>query len=162
VAIPEEDLGRTWLGDYGAIEADIQRMEEFAAKLRAEVTNNYAPHFELVAHDMTTGVPQPDARFGELVGFLQAHQVTQVNTTNAIMYHGNETGGFAEAASKISQNYGAADAFAHARVSVVERALDEATTVPAPPAGRISVDPAVAGPSHVPSSVDSTRTSTEH
>lgn len=129
MAIPESDLGPGWLSDYGAIEADIQRMEEFAAKLRAEVTSNYTPHFELVAQDMTTGVPQPDARFGELVGFLQAHQVAQVNTTNAIMYHGNETGGFAEAASKISQNYGAADAFANARVSVVERALDSTTTV---------------------------------
>ena len=129
MAIPEEDRGPSWLRDYGAIEADIQRMEEFAAKLRAEVMNNYAPHLELVARDMATPIPQPDARFGELVGFLQAHQVAQVNTANAITYHGNETGGFAEAASEISQNYGAADAFAHARVSVVEQALNGTTTM---------------------------------
>jgi hypothetical protein len=134
VAIPGEDLGPGWLRDYAAIEADIQRMEQFAAELRAEVTDNYVPHFELVAQDMTAGVPQPDARFTELVGFLQTHQVAQVNTTNAIMYHGNETGGFAEAASKISQNYGAADAFAHARVSVVENVLDTATTAHTVPA----------------------------
>lgn len=128
MAIPDGDRGSRWLADYGAIEADIQRMEEFAAKLRAEVVNNYAPHFELVAQDLTAGHPAPDARFAELAGFVQAHEVARVNTTNAIMYHGNETGGFAEAASRISQNYGGSDAFAHARVSVVEKALDTTTT----------------------------------
>lgn len=147
MAIPDEDHGPGWLRDYGAIEADIQQMEEFAAKLRADVMNNYAPHFELVAQDMTTGVPQPDARFGELVGFLQAHQVAQVNTTNAIMYHGDETGGFAEAASKISQNYGAADAFAYARVSVVTEVLDSTTTARSVPDGGSPVNPLATGTS---------------
>jgi hypothetical protein len=136
VAIPEEDLGPKWLSDYGAIEADIQRMEEFAAKLRAEVMNNYAPHLELVAQDMTAPVPQPKAGFAELVGFLTAHQVAQVNTTDAIFYHRDRTGTFANAASKISDNYGMSDAFAHARVADVERALDNSAAVPAVSSGQ--------------------------
>lgn len=126
----DEDRGPGWLRDYDAIEADIQRMAEFAAKLRAEVMNNFAPHLEYLAQDMTTPVPQPTAGFAELVNFLQTHHVAQVNTTNAVFYYRDETGGFANAASTISKNYGASDAFAHARVSDVERALNTSTTVP--------------------------------
>jgi len=137
VAIPEEDLPPQWLRDYGTIEADIQRMEEFAAKLRAEVMDNYAPHLEYIAQDMTVPVPQPNAGFAELVGFLTAHHDAQVKVTETIFFHRDETGGFANAASKISQNYSASDAFAQARISDVERALDSATTVsPASPAGQ--------------------------
>ncbi|HEX7744306.1 MAG TPA: hypothetical protein VF462_03445 [Micromonosporaceae bacterium] len=129
MAIPDEDLPPRWLRDYGSIEADIRRMEEFAAKLRAEVIDNYGPHLEYVAQDMTVPVPQPNAGFVELVGFLTAHQDAQVKTTDAIFFHRDETGGFANAASKISQNYSATDAFAHARVSDVQRALATSTSV---------------------------------
>jgi hypothetical protein len=139
MAIPDEDLPPTWLRDYGSIEADIQRMEEFAAKLRAEVMDNYAPHLEYVAQDMTVPVPQPHAGFAELVGFLTTHRDAQVKTTDAVFFHRDETGGFANAASKISENYRAADAFAHARVSDVEQALASSTSVlPAPPSGNQS------------------------
>ncbi|HEX2772207.1 MAG TPA: hypothetical protein VHN18_07215 [Micromonosporaceae bacterium] len=157
MAIPEEDLGPGWLRDYGAIEADIQRMEQFAATLRAEVMKNYAPHLELVAQDMTAPIPQPKAGFAELVGFLTTHQVAQVNTTDAIFYHRDRTGNFATAASKISENYGASDAFAHARVSDVERALDTSAAVPAVSPGQS--DPRAGGTTDGPIALDTSTNS---
>ena len=132
--IPEEDRGPAWLRDYGgAIEADIQRMEEFAAQLEAEVQQNYGPHMQKVVTDMTAPLPGPAEDFAELLSFMQTHQSAQQGTSVLITDVGNATGGFAFAAKEVSQNYGDADAFSAARVRDVETALDK-TRAAAPPA----------------------------
>ena len=41
MALPDEDLGPAWLRNWEYIEADIQAMDDFATKLRAEVETNY-------------------------------------------------------------------------------------------------------------------------
>lgn len=134
MAIPDEDLPPSWLRDYGDIEADISKMEEFAAKLHAEVTQNYAPHLEYVYEDMRAKVPDPCDAFSELVTFLQTHHASQQATTNLVHFFRDATGGFATAASEVSASYGKADAFAHARVKEVEAALDKtAAARPADP-----------------------------
>ncbi|MDG4784516.1 hypothetical protein O7626_00950 [Micromonospora sp. WMMD1102] len=134
--IPEEDLGPAWLRDYGgAIEADIQRMEEFAQQLLTEVQKNYVPHMEEVQADILPNMPDPHGGFAELVSFFDAHRNVQQDTSNLVWDVGNGTGGLAVAAEKVSKNYGQADAFSRARVSDVENALDETGAAAPPPPG---------------------------
>lgn len=131
--IPEEDLGPSWLRGYGDIEADIRQMREFADKLEAEVRQNYAPHLAYIADDMAMPLPAPCAAFGELVDFLTAHQDVQQRSTNEVYHLANHTGGLANAAGTISEQYEDADAFARARVADVERALHQARPGGPPP-----------------------------
>ncbi|GAA3769785.1 hypothetical protein GCM10022225_65750 [Plantactinospora mayteni] len=134
--IPEEDRGPAWLRDYGgAIEADIQRMEEFAQQLLAEVQKNYVPHMEEVQSDMLPNLPSPHDGFAELVSFFEAHRNVQQDTSTRVWDVGDGTGGLATAAETVSRNYGQADAFSRARVSDVETALDETGAAAAPPPG---------------------------
>ncbi len=136
--IPEEDRGPAWLRDYGttdfgAIEADIQAMEQFAAKLAANVKDSYAPHMSTVSESMGTPLPPPPGEFVELSSFLLAHREAQDVTHQNVYNYANGTQGFANAAADISKQYSGSDAFAHARVSDVDKAFDkvgipEATT----------------------------------
>lgn len=131
--IPEEDRGPAWLRDYGgSIEADIQRMEEFAKQLMAEVQKSYVPHMEEVQSDMLPDLPAPVA-FPELHSFMHAHREAQQNTSDRVWDVGNGTGGLATAAETVSKNYGKADAFSYARVRDVENALDQTGVAAAPP-----------------------------
>ncbi len=140
--IPEEDLGPRWLRDYGNIEADIARMEEFAAKLAAEVRDNYATHLPYVSESMTVALPAVPAGFPELHGFLQTHNEAQVATHGNVYTYRDATGGFANAAGSISAKYRGSDAFAAARVSDVEKALAAHTPGVARPTGTTSTSDA--------------------
>jgi hypothetical protein len=135
MAIPEDDLSPAWLRDYGIIAADVSGIAEFAAKLHAEVTQNYAPHLRYIYEDMAVEVPAPYDAFSELVAFLQTHHASQQATTNLVHFFRDATGGFATAASEISARYGEADAFAHARVTEVEAALDKTAAAKLPEPG---------------------------
>ncbi|MCY1140787.1 hypothetical protein OWR29_22550 [Actinoplanes sp. Pm04-4] len=136
--IPDEDRGPAWLSDYGttdfgAIEADIQAMEQFAAKLAANVQDSYAPHMSSISDSMLTRLPDPPAEFAELFSFLTAHNEAQNVTHQNVYNYANGTKGFASAAADISKQYSGSDAFAHAKVSDVDKAFDklgipEATT----------------------------------
>lgn len=146
MGIPDEDLGPAWLRDYGdgaRIEADIRRLEEFGARLDAEVRENYVPHVEILQEDMMVELPSPAAEFSELTSFLQTHQSAQQNTTNIVYTFRDATGGFAYAAQKVSAEYGDADAFSAARVSDVEAAFSQTAVAPVPP----GTDPATGEPS---------------
>ncbi|MEV4344812.1 hypothetical protein AB0J83_10075 [Actinoplanes sp. NPDC049596] len=128
--IPEEDRGPAWLRDYGTtdfgqIEADIQAMEQFAAKLAANVKDSYAPHLESVSESMGTPLPSPDGRFAELASFLLAHRDAQDVTHQNVYNYANGTQGFASAASDISKKYAGSDAFSHAKVTDVDKAFDK-------------------------------------
>lgn len=135
MAIPEEDLPPAWLRDYGDIEADISKMEEFAANLDAEVRQNYAPHLTYLSEDVTAPVPDPAAEFVELCAFLETHGAVQQDSTNVVFHYRDATGGFAQAAKEVSENYGRADAFALARVKEVESALDKTSAARLPEPG---------------------------
>ena len=132
MALPDEDLPPSWLRDYGDIEADITRMEEFASKLDNEVWQNYAPHLSYVYDDMLVELPRPYADFTELAGFLAAHTASAQNTADVVYFYRDATGGFATAAKQVSEQYRSADAFSAARVSDVETALN-GTAAAAPP-----------------------------
>jgi hypothetical protein len=135
MAVPAEDRAPAWLAEYGgSIEADITRMEEFAAALDAEVKNRYIPHMQLVQEDMLVELPAPLDSFPELYTFLQTHQVAQQSTSDIVYTVADATGGFAYAAQKVSAAYGEADAFAAAQAREIEAALDE-TKAARPPAG---------------------------
>jgi hypothetical protein len=134
MGIPEEDLGPRWLRDYGLtdfgeIAADIDAMEEFAAKLAGDVRNNYATHLPQVTESMLTALPHPSADFRELVEFMTTHRDAQDATQLNVYNHANGTHQMASAAQQISANYRGADAFARARVSDVDRAFTEVSTV---------------------------------
>jgi hypothetical protein len=131
--LPEEDLPPSWLRDYGQIEADVARMEEFAVKLRGEVEGNYAPHLDSVYADMLVELPTPPAQFGELSAFITAHVEISQSTADNTYYYRDATGGFATAAATVSERYRNSDAFSAARVSDVENALN-GTAAAAPPA----------------------------
>ncbi|MET0522861.1 MAG: hypothetical protein ABW156_12970 [Jiangellaceae bacterium] len=127
--IPEEDRGPAWLRDYGyadfsQIEADIQAMEQFAAKLSDNVRGSYAPHLSSVSEAMSTRLPNPPGEFVELASFLVAHNQAQDITHQNVYNYANGTQGFATAAADISKKYSGSDAFAHAKVADVDRALD--------------------------------------
>jgi hypothetical protein len=128
--IPEEERGPAWLRDYGytdfsQIEADIQAMEKFAAKLSDDVRTNYAPHLSTVTSTMSKRLPPPPAEFSELSSFLTVHNEAQ-NVTHANVYnYANGTDGFARAAADISKKYSGSDAFSHAKVTDVNKAFDE-------------------------------------
>ncbi|MBQ1065869.1 hypothetical protein KBX39_03405 [Micromonospora sp. D75] len=108
---------------YGGIEADIRQMREFADRLQDEVTRNYSPHLSYIADDMRAPVPNPADAFIELVHFLQAHHDTQTAAVSAVWDLAPATGRLADAAGRIANHYGDADAFSSARVTDVERAL---------------------------------------
>ena len=132
MAIPEEDRGPSWLRDYGYtdfgdISADIAAMEEFAARLAAEVQNSYAPHLTSVTDAMLTELPPPSGDFDELVGFLQDHREAQDATHMNVYNYANGTHHFATAAQHISKEYRGADAFSHARVADVNAAFEQVT-----------------------------------
>lgn len=135
MALPEEDRGPAWLGDYGDIEADFTRMAEFAARLRAEVIDNYLPHLALVYDDMTVALPEVHQSFPELLTFLTTHQASQEVTRDNIHYIPNVADGFAAAAEEISSRYRDSDAFSSTRVAMVEQALNNAGVSGQPPVG---------------------------
>lgn len=127
--IPDEDRGPAWLRDYGSadfgqIEADIRAMEQFAAKLSDNVKGSYAPHLSAVTDAMSTRLPDPPGEFVELLTFLFAHNEAQDVTHQNVYNYANGTQGFATAAADISRKYTGSDAFAHAQVADVDKALD--------------------------------------
>jgi hypothetical protein len=132
MALPDEDRPPSWLRDYGDIEADIGRMEEFATRLRAEVEQNYGPHLSYVYDDVLVQLPAPYEDFVELAGFVSAHMASVQNTADVVYFYRDATGGFATAAEKVSERYRSADAFAAARLTDVEAALND-TAAAAPP-----------------------------
>jgi len=137
--IPQEDLGPAWMRDYGyadfsQIEADIQAMEHFAQKLSANVSDSYAPHLTTVTDEMSTKLPDPPSEFIELLTFLFAHNEAQDITHQNVYNYANGTQGFATAAADISKKYSGSDAFAHAKVADVDKALDR-VGIPTDPPG---------------------------
>lgn len=124
-ARPADDATPNWPGDYAQIEADIGQMEQFAAALRAEVIENYAPRFASVADDMGVDLPDPPDSFSELAEFVRTHRTSQLNTSDLVYFYQEATWGLATAASDISARYREVDAFSAARVTEVEAALDQ-------------------------------------
>lgn len=120
------DSSGTWLGnvdytDFGAIEADIAAMEEFAAQLKADIENNFAPYAETVSRTMVE--PLPETTFYDLHLFLYSHDQAQIATQMNVAGYTDGTYQFASAASGISRQYRDSDAFSRAKVSDVEAAF---------------------------------------
>jgi len=127
--LSEEDRGPSWLRDYnvtdfGQIETDIQAMEKFAAGLAANVDDNYAPHLSPVSTAMTTRLPAPAPEFLELQSFLTIHHQAADASHQNVYNYANGTKGFADAATDVSKKYEGSDAFSHATVTDVDKALD--------------------------------------
>ncbi|SDY00934.1 hypothetical protein SAMN05444365_101361 [Micromonospora pattaloongensis] len=146
--LPEEDRPPAWLRDYGDIEADITKMEEFAARLDAEVRENYGPHAQSLYEDMQAEIPSPYAAFQELSAFVVTHNSAQSNLSNTVWDYQNATGRFATAATEISERYRGSDAFSAARVRDVESALAPSPdgSVPAPPSTTMPAPEITTGP----------------
>jgi hypothetical protein len=109
-------------------------MEEFAARLRAEVTENYAPYLPYVSDDMAAEPPEPPVTFHELANFMRVHRASQLNTSDLVHFYQEATWGLATAAAEISRKYGETDAFSAARVTEVEEALDRTAAAKPPEA----------------------------
>jgi len=122
--IPEEDQGPRWLRGYGDIEADISRMDEFAANLRNDLIKNYIPHLQRISDDVSVALSPVHVQFKELLTFLVNHRESLVNTSDLVYFYQNETNRFAVAAKRISENYANSDAFSAAQVKDVEAALN--------------------------------------
>ncbi|WP_430780818.1 hypothetical protein [Actinoplanes sp. G11-F43] len=125
--IPEEDRGPAWLRDYdytdfGSIEADIQAMKEFAAKLTANIEGSYAPHAQSVSESMMSPLPEAP-HFYELHLFLYAHDQVQIATQQNVYGYINNTYRFASAADQISDKYSGSDAFSRAKLTDVQQFL---------------------------------------
>ncbi|WP_067508458.1 hypothetical protein [Actinoplanes sp. TFC3] len=129
--IPEEDRAPAWLSDYGAIEADISAMEDFAKALTSEVADGYDPHVTQVAQVMKDDLPTGFPRFVEMGHFLSRHNEVKNETLANTYNFGIGTSNAAAAAAKISDDYKASDAFAYATVNDVKDAFAESAPVPA-------------------------------
>jgi hypothetical protein len=129
--IPEEDRPPAWLADYGAIDADIQAMADFAADLNKEVVDGYGPHLSLVTTSMLTPLPAADPNFPELQQFLDHHYEVQTATYSNAYNYRDSTGELATAAKTISTEYSGSDAFSRAQVNDVDKALAHSAQVPA-------------------------------
>jgi hypothetical protein len=126
--IPDEDLGPAWLRDYGHtdfgdIEADILAMEEFAARLKANVEQNYGPLARGVSETMQTALPAAHAGFRELQFFQEAHDRARRAAQQNVFNFGPGTYGFATAAGEVGQMYRGTDEFARAKVTDVQSEL---------------------------------------
>jgi hypothetical protein len=129
-------------GGYEAIEADIEKMEDFAKRLSAGVRDGYNPMLSDVARRMRTVVPPGDSRFPELRIFLEAHHEAQLQSyTNATNFRVG-TDRAANAAQTISDMYRESDAFADARVTDVRNAFKapEAAATDSTPASVTDTD----------------------
>jgi hypothetical protein len=131
--LAEEDRGPSWLRDYGYtdfgnIEADIQAMEEFAKRLRADLEDNYVPHLSSVTDAMLTQLPPPAATFPELVAFMQDHAAAQDATQLNVYNFANGTNRFATVAEKISAEYEGSDALSKARLTDVQDGFKSAAS----------------------------------
>lgn len=133
--IPEEDLGPAWLRDYGHtnfgdIEADILAMEDYAARLKADVEQNYGPRAQEVSRSMLASLPPAHPGFLELRDFLAAQQRAQAAARLNVYNFSPGTYGFATAAGKVGEMYRGADAFARAKVTDVQAQLRTAGILP--------------------------------
>ncbi|GIF10871.1 hypothetical protein [Actinoplanes teichomyceticus] len=151
---PNDDLDPARVRDGGQIAADITAMEEFAARLLADVARDYAPHADTLANRMLARLPAADAGFGELVTFVNALESAQETCQQNIYNFANGTHGFAKAAEQVSQQYTGTDAFARARLGDIESALVTAGLLP--PTPRPSGSPSEPSPSGADSPIDTT------
>lgn len=124
-----------WLGnveytDFGAIEADINAMEQFAAQLKFDIEQHYAPYADAVSDTMIKQLPETN--FYELHLFLYAHDQVQIATQMNVAGYTDGTYKFASAASGISEQYRGADAFARAKVSDVTAQFEKTGETGAP------------------------------
>jgi hypothetical protein len=126
--IPEEDRGPAWLRDYGFtdfgdIAADINAMKHYAQKLAADVQDNYSPHLNGLSAKLATPLPVADPSFYELNSFIESHKAVQAKTESNVWAYADGTHVFASAAQEISHKYQGTDAFAHAKLVDVQKAL---------------------------------------
>ncbi|MEV0902203.1 hypothetical protein [Actinoplanes sp. NPDC049802] len=126
-------MGNVDYTDFGAIEADINAMEQFAAKLKADIEHNYAPYADAVSNTMIKKLPDTD--FYELHLFLYRHDQVQIATQMNVAGYTDGTYKFASAAKGISEQYRGSDAFSRAKVADVEAQFERTgeTSVPFEP-----------------------------
>lgn len=146
MGIPEEDLPPVWIRDYDTlydiggnsstggdsgtgIKVDMPSLKDFAAALRQNLQQDYAPHAHKVFDDMKKPV-KPAGAFVELQWALERHNDVQHATTHNVTNHGNGAMDFATSAQEISDRYGQADAYAAARISDVQSSLGTSTDRP--------------------------------
>lgn len=114
--IPEDDLGPVWLRDYGAIDTDIQGLEDVARALTGEVTDGFGPHLERVTSAMAHRLPDGGDTFPELRDFLRRQTEAQLQAVANAVNFGPGTTRVAEAARAAGRDYRRADAGAHSRL----------------------------------------------
>ncbi|GAA4931115.1 hypothetical protein [Actinoplanes utahensis] len=131
---PKSTVADYDLSSMAGIEADIAAMEDFAAKLQADLQDNYAPHANAVAEAMFTKVPT-NKEFYELDLFLYTHQQVQDLTQKNVDLYYEGTHQLAVAAQNVSAKYRDSDAFSRATVADVEAEFKKSGAVAPPPGG---------------------------
>ncbi|MEV6597354.1 hypothetical protein AB0M36_10880 [Actinoplanes sp. NPDC051346] len=124
------ELPDSSITSFASIETDIQAMEEFAKTLANEVQAGYDPNLQRVTAAMMTELPAASQLFPELQTFLTAHNEVQNQTFANTFNFRDGTHVFATAAQSISDEYRNADAYAHAKVTDVEKAFSDAAPQP--------------------------------
>ncbi|WP_051798166.1 hypothetical protein [Catenuloplanes japonicus] len=124
MGIPDEDLGPSWLHDYGRIEADIEAMSQFAHHLIDEIQHNYTPHATRVIADMESDHPPTAAEFEEHARFLGAHETAMRASTDNVYWYIEGGTRLSNAAAEVSSRYADADAFSLAQTKDVLEALN--------------------------------------
>jgi hypothetical protein len=142
MGIPEEDKGPAWLRDYGeksgnletdtrwgyqvekdSFAVDLKGLQEFGAKLKTELEQDYVPHANTAVTYMATEVTVLPEAFLELCSAVDHQSKSLDALRDHLTRHYEAVKAFAEFATKMATTYGNVDATAEASVRDVETNL---------------------------------------
>ncbi|NUR72271.1 MAG: hypothetical protein HOU81_15770 [Hamadaea sp.] len=144
--LPPEDRPSQFISDYKDIQINVKDLDSFAKSLQTELEQNYLPHRDKVAEELSVGDVYTNESFTEFIEALQRHTEIRQVTLNRLFDHGTGTGTLSEAATIISSNYGAADAYSAATAKSVDNVMTQGPTTTETPVNtntQVRTDPQV-------------------
>ena len=144
--LPPEDRPSQFISDYKDIQINVKDLDSFAKSLQTELEQNYLPHRDKVAEELSVGDVYTNQSFTEFIEALQRHTEIRQLTLNRLFDHGTGTGTLSEAATIISSNYGDADAYSAATAKSVDNVMTQGPTtteVPVDTNTQVRTDPQV-------------------
>jgi hypothetical protein len=123
--VPSVDRPSHFISDYKDIEVKVDDLATFAKSLQDELEQNYVPHRDKVAVDLTVGDVYTNQSFTELISALTKHAEIRQAALNRLYGHADGTNALSTAADKISKSYGAADAYSAASARDVSTVLTD-------------------------------------
>jgi hypothetical protein len=130
--LPPDERPSPFISDYKDIQVNTTDLESFAKSLKAELEQNYLPHRDKMATELSVGDVYTNEDFPEFIQALTRHAEIRQLTLDRLFDHGDGTGTLSVAADEISRNYAGSDAFSAATTrdvnSVIQTPASTTTT----------------------------------